>query len=556
LKQAVYFFEKYLSLLVVILAIATVSVCFFFPVYTDEIAWKVILGRYWADGNKALAQSLIPSCGPYAYSVPLILLPFRIFYQWINHFLTTPLSIRLFGISTALVTLFIIWKLFSDVTHNSIKNKTIALCIIAFATLGVMPFMLIISRPEQILLLCITIFFIPLLNNTKKNDSLFRTGRNAMSLLILAGIMLTAHPKAIFALPLVLLSFYRLITLRILSFICIFVIVIFSAIQFNDWSTRWSCDSNPIMAAYLRYVNLSEVKNITEFKVYFFALLKSLTHAKGWYIYFIVPKMWYVSNMIPPYTTQLALQFGNLLFYLLTGVVIISFSVFVFNFIKNRKDNSYLISYLAIASLWFFYLASLITRIDKNDYESALILPLLAFAVSGTLYILERTLKSNKQFYYYTMRMSFYGLLIFSIISQFILIITYTPYIFVMEDWKRPGYPRTQHFSVSNFGYNQLRSKITEAAEKCGIRASNHPHHLVVDELTYFNFRDSYQPFFMTYLDENGWGRNQLDLTTLLIHYRSAGIIVGCQWIPTALRNQAIHDGKFCCLPAFKKKTT
>lgn len=539
--------KKYLSIAVVSLSIVTLIICFFSPVYTDEVLWKAIQGRYWQDGNQALSLTLFPSCGPYSYHVPTVILPFRIFTSWLYNF-SSPLFIRLFGVSLALLWLFITWVLFCNITINKIKKSTIALCLIAFATLGVLPFLLTLSRPEQLLLLCMTIFFVPLLKeNSTQIPTTLKTFFYAISIIFLAAFMLTIHPKAIFALPLIFLFIYRFIKHKWFSIASMIAVTSFGAISFHDWSLRWTCGGDPVFATALRGLNLGSNTNLSELKIYFSEFIKHISYANSWYIIFATPKPIYVSSMLPAFYHHFPLVFGRMLRVLLTYTAGIAFLYFIYSFFKNRRNVTLRVSYAAIGAIWLFYGVSVVTRIYKNDYEATLIVPLLALAVVGSIWIGYKTISSQR--YIRSIKAVFLSLLLLSVVSQIFSITNYIPYM--ITSWSSPGYTQGQHYSISNFGYAKLRPVIIEAAAKCGIHTNDHLHHLVVDELTYFTFRESYQPFFMATLDDKGWGRHRPDPTQLLTNYNSAGMIVGCQWIPAALKAKAIQYDQFCCLPAF-----
>lgn len=560
MKNLEYNIEKYLSLLVVLLSIVTLFICFFFPVYTDEILWKVTQGRYWPDGNQELSLTLFPSCGAYAYHVPMAVLPFRMLTALLYNSFSNPLSIRLFGISLGLIWLFMTWLLFCNVMANKIKKTTIALCLIAFITLGVMPFLLILSRPEQLLLLCMTVFFAPLLKEQCVPSSCqlglaassiskplwmpaFADMASCLGIILLAALMLTIHPKAIFALPLVFTFTYRYVYSRSLAVFCMIAVSVFAAITYHDWSLRWSCPNDPTLAAILRNLNLGSVSNINEAQIYFKHLLALLLNPESWYIAFATPKDFYVASMIPPFTGAAPLLFGQVLQIFLASTALISLFIYLYGAYTNWSNIKLRISYFAIGSIWLFYAISVITRIEKNDYEATLIFPLLALAVAGTIWI------TYKSYFARLLRLFFLSLLTLSVISQLFLITHYMPYVFT--SWSHPGYLQEQRFSLSNFGYGTLKPAILKTAEKCGIRPGDHLQHLVVDELTYFVFRDSHQPFFMSLLEEKGWGAHRPDPTKLFASYKSAGMIVGCQWVPTVLRGKMIRDGEFCCVSGF-----
>jgi hypothetical protein len=146
-------------------------------------------------------------------------------------------------------------------------------------------------------------------------------------------------------------------------------------------------------------------------------------------------------------------------------------------------------------------------------------------------------------------RFGFAALIGISILNQVALLAVYSQS--AVGAWTDPGYPRGQIYSFTAFGYDGLRPKILETAARCGIDPASHPRHLVVDGLTYFALDSSYQPIFMTYIDERGWGKKIADIGGLLAKLHSEGMVAGCEWIPSKLRSKAVENGQFCCLPAF-----
>jgi hypothetical protein len=140
-----------------ILALVSFGMAALLPVYTDEIVWKMIQGRLGYDGFEVRSGTMVPTCGPDAFPSPPLMLPFRLLdtmmYQWIPD----PLVIRLVGIGFFIVWLAGTWLLLQRLVPPLADRWTIAGASIAFVTLGVMPFLMVISRPEQPLLIGITV---------------------------------------------------------------------------------------------------------------------------------------------------------------------------------------------------------------------------------------------------------------------------------------------------------------------------------------------------------------------------------------------------------------
>lgn len=140
-----------LAAAIAILAVASFAVAFFLPVYTDEVVWKALLGRIGYDGG-VLALMLEPTCGPYLLPVPGLLLPFRWLDQAMNAPLASPLAVRVLGF-----VLGAAWLVFATFAARRVAGPRHASLagglMLATGTLGVMPFLLVVDRPDQFLLL-------------------------------------------------------------------------------------------------------------------------------------------------------------------------------------------------------------------------------------------------------------------------------------------------------------------------------------------------------------------------------------------------------------------
>ncbi len=535
-----------------ILAGGVLAVVFFLPVYTDEILWKALLGRYHADGNQEIALSMIPSCRFYAKDVPWLLLPYRLFNQVLYGNIPGPLSIRVFGFALELSWLVLTWRLFATVVRPQFSSWSAGTGVLAFAMLGILPFLLEFGRPEQILMIGITILFVPLLKPAAQGIPRLKTSLlHAVLIGLGAGLLLTTHPRGNFALPLILAFSQRVLRRPWLTFATFGVILGFDSVAYADWAARWNCPSDPVIALTLRRLNLGANHSLADFQNYFAALYQSFENSDSWFLADIIQKPRYTSDMIPPFEGFGWLWIGRLVWAWLSYVFLVGTAAVIVAWWTRWREREVRMSLIALAAMWLFFAASLIARIDKNDYEAELVVPLVGIGSFGAVWVawpsLLRLVGADS-----VRRMARFGVLVtlcLALISQVGLLVNYAPY--VVWSWTAPGYAKGQRASVGNFGYETLRPAILAAAAKCGIRPENHPRHLVVDELTYFSFQQAYQPLFMITLDDHGWSRHHPDPTDTLKYYKSAGMIVGCQWIPSVYRTKAVADHGFCCMPSF-----
>jgi hypothetical protein len=421
-------------------------------------------------------------------------------------------------------------------------------------TLGVMPFLMVISRPEQPLLIGITVLLMICMGERALFPrSLSREAVNTTLLVFGSAMILAVHQRAILALPLMMLATLKLISRRAVAAVTIFAIVYFAVTAYHDWTIRWACPGDASARSLFEMESIGVAAAAGHLHHYLGQLIKMLLYHPAHF--FFLSEMgflsYHTSYIIPGYPWDWAGLPLTVAVAAFVGILsICGFCAFLVVLIKTLRQRRLSIQLSALASVWAVLFASLLVRAWRSDYEETLIEPLLGLVSILSIWAARdrvRSLFGAVSFRRVT-RSAFSILLSLSILSQVALIAGYARY--ALGSWVTPGYAKGQKWSVANFGYRKLSSQINETAAACGINP-NHAHHLVVDELTYFALRQAHQPFLMTYLDENLWGWGISDVRALLTRKRSAGMVVGCQWVPSTLRTEVTVNGSFCCMPAF-----
>jgi hypothetical protein len=545
--------EKMALTAIMILALVSFGMALLLPVYTDEILWKMIQGRLGYDGFEVRSGTMVPTCGPDAFTSPVLMLPFRLLdtlmYQWISK----PLTIRLVGVGFFIVWLLGTWLLLQRFVPLADRLK-IAGALVAFVTLGVMPFLMVISRPEQSLLIGITVLLVICVGERPPpRRSLSREAIVAVVLVCGSAMLLATHQRAMFALPLIVLAAFKLLYRRSVIAVIMFAITFFAVTAYNDWTIRWACPDDASASSLFEMESIALAAGSGHLHPYFEQLMKMLLYHPAHFFFlsqigFLSSHM---SDIIPGYPwdwvgVPLTLAVAAFLGVMSACGLCAFFTVLMQTFRQHRVS----IQASALASVWALLFASLFARAWRHSYEEILVEPLLCLVSILSIWLARNQIRGwlGEVCFRRITHSGFSILLWLSIVSQVALIAGYFRY--AVGSWATPGYPQGQKWSVANFGYGQLRTQIIETAARCGIDPS-HAHHLVVDELTYFALRHAQQPFLMTYLDRNHWGSGIKDLRALLTQQQSAGMVVGCQWVPSPLRSEITVNGPFCCIPAF-----
>jgi len=541
---------KGLAIVAGTLALGSFALALFVPVYTDEIAWKIIQSRVIEDGGKSLALTLEPSCGPYAFAVPTIIYPFRWIDSLVFAHLTSPLALRLYGFAMAILWLGLVGLFTWDIVRPRLNAGFVTAGVLAFATIGVMPFLLVISRPEQVLLIAFTCFLYPLFKPPPPPPPPSRARAIVIAVggVALASYALTAHPRATFALPLMLLFLWRITRRPWIAGCGAAAVLVVAFVSYRDFALRWACPGDKNIAALFIKLNVGSALEQGQLLNYIIDVLVSLRRTAGWYINEFTLRSKYASDMLPGFKHPLLGWAVELIFSLL---VVAGIAAFVFLVLGIRRDRRDRLAISGVGALWFFYFASVGSRILKFDYEAELMEPVMAMASLGSLWLVWPRLASHLPPARLALaaRTGLSLLLALSVASQAWLLVNDAPYAW--GAWTEPGYARGQPFSITNFGYAALKPQILATARQCGIDPASRPSHLVVDELTYFALADTFQPFFMTYFDQNGWRQGLGDPRPLWRANRSAGMVIGCERIQSVFADAVTRNGEFCCLPGF-----
>ncbi len=134
-----------------VLLLLSLLVGLLLPVYTDEVAWRFQISRYLQDG---VDRSLGETCGANTWAAPaLFMLPLRVFSSAVTAWLSDPLWVRIAGVVTAIVTVAGMVAFVRQQDVRSARRATTEILVLALLGTGVLPFLLVWSRPDQPVLL-------------------------------------------------------------------------------------------------------------------------------------------------------------------------------------------------------------------------------------------------------------------------------------------------------------------------------------------------------------------------------------------------------------------
>ena len=175
------------------------------PVYTDEIGWRMQL-RAGIDGG--FDRMLSDICGPNTTAAPpLFMMPIRYLSGWLNLAFPDPLYVRIIGVSIALGWAFLLRALICRLAADAGQRNILIALFFALLGMGVLPIMLTMSRPDQLILLATTAAILVASLATAKAEP--ETQRRfawfwPLAIAVLGVVAISSHLKGILIAPVVL----------------------------------------------------------------------------------------------------------------------------------------------------------------------------------------------------------------------------------------------------------------------------------------------------------------------------------------------------------------
>ncbi len=193
-----------MSLAIAALAMATFIVAMLIPIYSDEIAIQMARARFFIEGGALL--NLFPQCRPLLAPIPASWYPGAVFNA-IVYSGATGIGLRIRGIALCAAWLLLLWIWAGRHPQTLVPRRRFQALILSFNMLGVLPFVLVLARSEQLLVLglvayCMLALFWP----AKASDGLPMKSLKGAALFLMGSVFLLTHPKALFFAPLMVAS--------------------------------------------------------------------------------------------------------------------------------------------------------------------------------------------------------------------------------------------------------------------------------------------------------------------------------------------------------------
>ncbi|MEO7739026.1 MAG: hypothetical protein ABIS10_06990 [Novosphingobium sp.] len=534
--------ERWYSKLAVSGLLLSIAAGMFLPVYTDEIGWR-FQERAWIDGVDMMVNDL---CGPNTLArPPWFMMPVRWFSAMANQAYADPLFIRIEGLACALGWIALLWGLTARLEGDATKLSQLRSLIFSLLGLGTLPFLMVLSRPEQPLILTLLLMILLVFVRAPALDSRILAWRKTTAIVLLAGVAVSYHVKGVAYAPVALgciaVSGKGRETLapRLAGAGALTALMLAAA---NYWVGRFQCPGDAKMAASLARENISYViANHGQLSDVLLQLVSGINPLN--YVWLAAPDNQPMSNWIPGdlFPVPVFYAIASALTLLWVSTFILSLAILA-RFLRLERLRGLaeprVILALAILACMLVWGAS---QVNRNPYEAAHVLPMLAVfsALCLTLPAPETSLPMRG-----LVRLVRFAVPAAVLCEAALLVFTGGP---LLRAARTPGYLADQRYSVSIAGYAGVKQDIDRAMAKAGIPSSRRLHRLLLDDVTYLALQRHLMPLHRLGVLEV-WNGSIDNPAQYLDDRGSDGVVVSCANLPLHMEMAAARSGGICAI--------
>jgi hypothetical protein len=533
--------ERWLRRLAVAGFLAVLAFGILVPIYTDEIGWR-FQERAWIDG---VDKAFNDTCGPNTLArPPWFMLPVRWFSATANQALADPLFVRLEGLICALIWAGLLGVLIARLEPDQAKRRGMHALSYALLGLGTLPFLLVLSRPEQPLILAYTLMILIALSPPWWLGGTGSAWLKGAAMVGLAGIGASYHLKGVVYAPIALACIAMSAAgpgTRVPRLVMGAVLAAMIAVAASYWVGRFQCLGDPKTAAILARENIA---SILTSRGSLPDILGQVLHGANPlnYVWLTAPGLefssWLPDKIFPPALRQvvgaaLTLVWGSAL--LIAGGNLV-------RFILRKRLGALAMppALLALAVLGCVAVWGM-SQVNRNPYEAAHVLPMLAIFIA-----LCFSLPDDGAAWLGRARGWLVRLAVPVVLASEAALLGFSggPLIAVARS---SGYLPSQRLSVSIADYGTVRRDIHEAMKQAGIPDDRRRHGLVVDDITYLALQRDLLPYHRLGLFEV-WNFGIDNPAQYLLDRKSDGVVVSCANLPFDFETVAVRAGQICAI--------
>lgn len=510
------------------------------PVYTDEIGWR-FQERAAIDGVDIMFNDM---CGPNTLAnAPWFMMPVRMFSAVANQTLASPLFIRIEGLLCALAWTALLWLLTSRIESNGAARTRLRTLLFSLLSLGMLPFIMVMSRPEQPLILMLTLAMLTVFAKPARIAGARLAAIKAATIVLLAAIAMSYHLKGVVYSPVFFACMAICATGRGAGWPRIAGTAALTALTAGSatyWVHRIQCPGDPVLAAQYASHNAAAVlSNGGSLLTLAAQMIKGAIPSNYVWLALPIPQpSWLPQGLFQPQVT-LVFAFGM---YVLWGVAILWALAELAHYLWRERLRALAEPRALIAIALLGCLGAWgASQLYRSFYETGHYLPMAAVFCAMCLSLPGQGLRLRERVVDQAAKL---GLPLALMSAAVILATTLGP---LAAATRYAGWIPGLSVSVSSFGYPQVRRDIAAAMDRAGMGGEQRFDRLLVDDVTYMALQHHTRPLHWLGVLYD-WRGGIKDPIAYLVSRNSGGVVMGCRHLPERMRLAASRSGEVCAI--------
>lgn len=512
------------------------------PVYTDEIGWRLQM-RAAIDGVDIMFNDI---CGPNTLARPAwFMMPARWFSATANLALADPFFVRAAGVVCAVLWIGLFFALSRQIERDPDRRARAQAILLSLLGMGLLPFLMVLSRPEQPVILAITAIVIVALLPQPPRHAAGWTWARVVLIVIFSVVATSYHLKGVL---------YSVVAFACLA-VCargrgtalpriagcgVLAALTLSAARY--WTARFQCPGDAELAAMFARENIAAViaggGSLSDLALQAVRGANPLN-----YVALAVPTAWPMSNWLPPEMFSGPVTAVVAVFLYLSWLAAFGLSALALagHLARTGWRGLFGPRVMIVLAIFGCVLVWGASQLNKNAYEAAHVLPMLAVA-----FALAWSLPDADRFGNVRIRAALPAVFVTAALGSQILVLgaSAAP---LYRAAQVPGYPERQPFSVSLAGYDAVRQDIARAMAESGIPLDRPLRRLLIDDLTYMALQQHRLPLHRLGVLST-WNGSIDDPVAYLRSRDSDGVVVGCRYLPARMEAAAARSGEICAI--------
>jgi hypothetical protein len=521
----------------------SIGVGMLMPVYTDEIGWR-FQERAAIDGGVDIMFNDI--CGPNTIArAPGFMMPVRWFSAVVNRTFPDPFYVRLTGVGCAVAWAALLWFFVALLEKEGQQRDSMRAFGFGLLGVGFLPLLMVMSRPEQPLILTVVLTILLVLVELPKCSQTLLAWVKVLAIVLLTTIATSFHLKGVLYAPVALICLATCakgpgtLVPRVLG---IAILIAMIAVSAHYWADRFKCPGDATLASALASQNIAALlTSSSNMSVAIGQLIGGANPLN--YVMLVMPNNAPMSAWLPynrfPLVVIVMLGTAVLVAWAAAGIAA---TVALGRFLHRERwkgllEPRVLIAFSLLACI-FVWGAS---QVNRNDYEAAHILPMLViFALLCFSLPKGRDVSHNADILPISRAITTVAIGSQSIVLGAMI----APFLAAAQ---MAGYIDRQPVSVSIARYGDVRRNIAQAMAKGGMPRDRRLYHVLIDDVTYFALQESYLPLHRLGV-LSAWNGSITDPVEYLRSRRSDGAVIACRYLPARMRAAAARSGDICVL--------